>query len=886
MKKVSILLIVLTFFLVSSASFAQDKIIFSGQITDASENGLEGANIILYPQDKSKPPSFGTTKENGSFAIEIYKHTQYNLNITFIGFEPIKQNLSSFNQSILRNFELVEVTEELKEVVINYTPPIEIKKDTTTFRTDAFVNGKERKLGAVLKKLPGVSVNREGEVFFKDQKVQAVLVESKTFFTGQPKMATQNIPADVVMEVQMIEDFNETPFLKGIENTDNLVMNIKLKEGKKEFLFGDIESAIGHRDRYRVHPSIFRYSPTVIHNFIADFNNTQSRSFSLSDYLKIEGESDPQSILGVLNSPTAKFLQNEDYFKNEHLFGGYNFQYNPNTKNELRVFTLGMLDKIFKQDDYNNIYQASQAFERRQKNQKNKNAICLVKVKYKFTPDIYTVLKLDMSYDKSQLDSEALNLSYTTDEQREYGRVNELVSDRFTINVNADKWFSSKNVSTGKFNFVLNRESMSDAWRSNTNIFTPELPLVNSDIFLVNDSGERKYSHFNFDLKHHFRPVRTNMISIGLNGKIHRNSFQNITNQTIDELEIINFNDFENNFSSLLTEINNSITHKWYINSDLIFDIGVVLQNVSWKDTQFLSSTNYSNTKILPVGKIEWNFDEKKSIKLSYNLSTANPESSFRLFGRDLDDFNRIQQGNQSLIQSVNERAILSISLYKAYGFSFFTKLGYRKHRNPIVQSITFDGINGFVSPLQPISNIKSYDITFRTKYNRRYWNITLENSYYQRNGISSFNDVIRFNNSLNITNTLEFKTNFEEAPNVEMEIRNSYSEFENPLFSNTTLFTDIDFSLVYDYKNWKFSGAVFQNFYNNRSQNNQFYFNQIEAKVFYREEDSPFEFGIDVYNLGNNTSQTSNIYNTVLFTENVKRLFPRTIMFSINYKL
>src|SRR5690606_19614631 len=219
-----------------------------------------------------------------------------------------------------------------------------IKKDTTIYQVDAFVNGKERKLGAILKKLPGVSVNRDGEVFFKDKKVEAVLVENKTFFTGQPKMATKNIPANVVSEVQMIEDYSETPFLKEFENSDNLVMNIKLKEGKKNFLFGDIESGLGYKDRYRFHPSVFKYSPTTVHNFIGDMNNTPSRSFTLSDYISMEGDKDVHGILDAYNSPLGKFLQNTDYYKNNHYFGGYNFQYNPDKVNELRIFALGMLD--------------------------------------------------------------------------------------------------------------------------------------------------------------------------------------------------------------------------------------------------------------------------------------------------------------------------------------------------------------------------------------------------------------------------------------------------------------------------------------------------------------------------------------------------------------
>tara|TARA_R110002051_G_scaffold149010_2_gene221546 strand:+ start:1966 stop:4602 length:2637 start_codon:yes stop_codon:yes gene_type:complete len=873
-------------FLNLTLGISQEKLIFSGIVNNNQGVGLEGTTIVLYPLDTSKIPCFGVSKSGGKFVIKIEKNTIYTVNITFMGFEPIKKTLTSTSDDINENFLLKEASYELEEVVIKYTPPIVVKKDTTNFRTDEFVNGKERKLGAVLKKLPGVTVNRDGEVFFKNKKVEMVLVENKTFFTGQTKMATENIPADVVSEVQMIEDYTETSFLKEFEGSDNLVMNIKLKEGKKKFFFGDLEAALGYKDRYRFHPSVFKYSPTVVHNFIGDVNNTQSRSFSLQDYLSIEGDKSPESLLSIFNSPFAKFLKNEDYFKNDHLFGGYNFQYNPDTTNELRIFTLGMADKSFRQDSYDYTYQASQVIENRLANQEDKNTVFFGKLKYKYTPDIYTVVKLDVSYNKSKLNNKGANSTFYNEEYNEYGTANKLNNDRVLLNLSTDKWFSNNNVSTAKLDFLVNKESLFNSWESLSNIFSSQIPLNSAEAYTVTDDSERKYTNFDFDLKHHYRPIRTNMISFGFNGKIYKSGLQNISNQIDDNSESIKLEGFENDFNSLLTEINNSITSKWYVGNELIFDFGLVFQNIFWKDSQILSDYSFNDSKLLPVGKIEWNFNEKKSLKLSYNTSTSNPESESRLSGSTISDFNLIATGYPYVMQPVSERLLLSLSLYRIYGLSFYSNIGYRKQKRTITQSFSYDGINGYILPFQLNRNVNSYDIRLRTKYNRRYWKISFENSLYKKMGISVIDGLEQFNNSLNINNILEFFTNFEEAPNVEFEIKNSFLEYNSPLFSNTTLSTDIDFSIMYDYKDWKFDFSIFQNFYNNRSLQNRSYLNLINTKVFYHKEDSPIEIGLDIYNLGNNKSQTSNKYNTIYFTENNKRLFPRTIMFNINYKL
>ncbi|AEM70180.1 hypothetical protein Murru_1136 [Allomuricauda ruestringensis DSM 13258] len=872
--------------LVAVGCFAQEKPSFSGSIKDIAGNGLEGANIVLYPTNKNIPPPFAVSGKDGAFNVTVVRDEPYTLNITFIGFEPIKEDIVFSEMATTKEYVLKEALNELEEVVINYTPPIKIKKDTTTYQVDAFVNGKERKLGAVLKKLPGISVNRDGEVFFKDKKVEAVLVENKTFFTGQPKMATKNIPADVVSEVQMIEDYNETPFLKEFENSDNLVMNIKLKEGKKNFLFGDIESSLGYKDRYRFHPSVFKYSPTTVHNFIGDINNTPTRSFTLSDYISMEGEKDIKGIINAYNSPIGKFLQNTDYYKNNHYFGGYNFQYNPNKAHEFRVFALGMLDRSSNQDVYSYTYQPSQATEHRTNNLTNNNNVFYGKVKYKYTPDLYTVVKLDFALDRTNLERDGLNISDNNEDQRDYTSFKNHLGERFSMNAMMDKWFSGSNVSTAKLSFFGNKESYTNSWNSPFNIFSPSIPLSESDTYQVNDQGERKYSNLDLDLKHHYRPFRTNMISFGFNAKIQRSSLENYAIQDIDQMQSLFLDGFVNDFSSLLNELNTSVTHKWYISRPFIVDFGVVFQNVFWKDRQTLMENTYSDNNILPAAKIEWNFDEKKSLELNYNMSVTNPQPDSRLAGRTISDFNRISEGNPLLTQPTTERALLSFSISKTYGLSLYTKLGYRKHSKSIVQNIISDGIDGEVSPYQLDNDLDSYNVSIRGKYNRKYWRVSLENTYFYRNSISIFNGQQRFNNSVNVNNDLRFSTTFEEVPNVELDINNSFYKYSNPFFVNRTITTDINLSGMYDYKDWKFEVSFFQNFYSNRSQSNSSYFNLIGAKVFYHKEDSPFEIGLEVYNLGNNVNQTSNQYNSMYFMEHHRRVFPRILMVNLNYKL
>ena len=187
-----------------------------------------------------------------------------------------------------------------------------VKQDTIIYRTDQFRTGEERKLREVLKKLPGVEVDREGNVSVNGKRVTKLLVEGKTFFTGDTKMGVNNIPADAVDEVVALDNYNEVAFLKGLSDSDQLALNIKLKEGKKEFIFGEVEAGAGIKERYLLHPTLFYYSPRTAVNVIGDFNNVGKKSFTLRDYMDFEGGvagmlENPSAISGIFNSDFARF---------------------------------------------------------------------------------------------------------------------------------------------------------------------------------------------------------------------------------------------------------------------------------------------------------------------------------------------------------------------------------------------------------------------------------------------------------------------------------------------------------------------------------------------------------------------------------------------------
>ena len=154
----------------------------TGKVTDTIQNPLPYANILAVPQADDQEVKFAITENDGSYKLGLVKNQAYELTISYLGYKAQKLTLTTTDQDLVKNFILVENPDQLDEVHIKYTPPITVKKDTITYDVTKFVTGEERKLRDALKKLPGVEVDREGNVKVQGKKVTKVLVENKTFF--------------------------------------------------------------------------------------------------------------------------------------------------------------------------------------------------------------------------------------------------------------------------------------------------------------------------------------------------------------------------------------------------------------------------------------------------------------------------------------------------------------------------------------------------------------------------------------------------------------------------------------------------------------------------------------------------------------------------------
>ncbi|HNQ27150.1 MAG TPA: TonB-dependent receptor, partial [Aquaticitalea sp.] len=351
-------LVFLFLLLAANLTFAQIKL--EGVVKDSIGNPLELANVIAINQNGGTLESYAITNEQGRYKLNLNKNTTYRIQVSYVGMKTSDNVVSTEETDLSKDFSL-EFDNSLDEIQLTYEMPVTIQGDTIVYNADSFNKGTERKLGDVLKNLPGVEVNDEGQIEIEGKTVTKVMVDGKDFFDGDSKLATKNIPANAVDKVQVLKNYAEIGQLSNVTNNqDNIAINIKLKEGKTNFWFGDITGGTGVADRdglYLVQPKLFYYSPKYSINLIGDINNIGEIAFTRRDYFNFTGGFRmPSSQSGTnisLGNNDLGFLtmQNNRAKDINTKFGAANFSYSPKQTLDLSGFAIMSSSKIGLQEN-------------------------------------------------------------------------------------------------------------------------------------------------------------------------------------------------------------------------------------------------------------------------------------------------------------------------------------------------------------------------------------------------------------------------------------------------------------------------------------------------------------------------------------------------------
>jgi hypothetical protein len=891
--------------MVAGHSFAQIKV--EGIVKDSIGNPLELANVIAINQETKALESYGITNDKGRYKLSLAKNANYSLQVSYIGMKTLTEAISTKEEDIDKDFSMESDT-SLDEIELTYEMPVTIHGDTLTYNADSFNKGTERKLEDVLKNLPGVEINDDGQIEVEGKVVSKVMVDGKDFFDGDSKLATKNIPSNAVDKVQVLKNFAEVGQLSGVTNNqDNIAINIKLKEGKKNFWFGNITAGGGSSEDnglYLVQPKLFYYSPKYSVNLIGDLNNTGEVAFTRRDYFNFSGGFRPPSRQSGTNLNLGNnnlgflSLQNNRAKDINTKFGAANFSYSPKKTLDISGFAIFSNSKTELQENNSVIYSDEGLGipdETTESNTTQNSDLGMLKFSTKYKPNI-----------NNQMDYDILGrVSKETQDQRffssEIGNIDQLEkTSPYSISQNLNYYYT------------LN----------DTNIFALEVQhLLQDEDPFYNAILEDKDNYLNtadalgldnnqsvYDIVQDKR-VKSNQVDAKLDywNVLNLKSNINLTLGTIlskqkFDSEIFQFLDDDSKFVSTPT-INDGLNtnntdynfsdvylgfHYRFKTGMFTFNPGVSAHAYSTKNIQFGETYKDDFFRLLPDLDVRMQLKKSEQIIFNYSMQTQFTDVTNLARGLVLNNYNSLYFGNQALDNAVSHNINLSYFSFNMFNYTnVFANINYRKSIDQIRNLTNFESVIRTNSPFN--SAFADESVFANGRFQRRFGK--LQASINGNFNYSKFNQFIQSQRSVNEnysqTYRAEFRTNFREAPNVELAYW--YSISDNDQGQSRTKFYTKAPSIEFDAYIWKTltfrTDYSYNNFSDEEGTINDFQF--WNASLSYRKnENAKFEYEIKATNLLDTRSQSQS--NTTAFSVSATEYFiqPRFITFRLRYEL
>lgn len=203
----------------------------------------ENQNIIEYTN----------ANELGYYKISVNKNIDsLSIEITSLSYEPkiiFLSELKILNNEIKLDIKLEDRVTNLKEVLIEKKRAITQKKDTLEYNPDSFKDGTDRVVEDLLRKLPGIKVEENGEIKYKGKSIKKMLLDGDDLFDSNYTIGSKNINVEMIDKVQGIDHYEENSLLKGIRDSDEVAINLVLKKGKTDFS-GNTTLGYGIEERY------------------------------------------------------------------------------------------------------------------------------------------------------------------------------------------------------------------------------------------------------------------------------------------------------------------------------------------------------------------------------------------------------------------------------------------------------------------------------------------------------------------------------------------------------------------------------------------------------------------------------------------------------------
>ena len=310
---------------------------------------MVGAAVKLY-NERDSMIAGASTKQNGQYVLPGIPAATYTLQVSFMGFKTQKFKLALPQRS--GNFKVADVmmredaTVMAEAVVEGKLPEMTVVDDTVAYNADAFKLPEGSMVEDLIKKLPGIVQDENGNYTFNGKNISQILVDGKEFFGNNRNLVLQNLPAEIVDKVKAYDRKSDMARITGIDDgNERTVLDLAIKKNRKKGFFGRTDGAYGTHDRYNGNLNVNSFRGDQKFSFVGNASNTQGNGLTDRQRLgttmnwenkkvELNGSADGefQQSSSASQSNTQNFeLRNSAYSASKNSSsshsGNFNFQY-------------------------------------------------------------------------------------------------------------------------------------------------------------------------------------------------------------------------------------------------------------------------------------------------------------------------------------------------------------------------------------------------------------------------------------------------------------------------------------------------------------------------------------------------------------------------------
>lgn len=712
-----------------------------------SKQPVSSATVTVLDRKDSSLVSFTMTGNDGRFQLSGLSNGDYRLLITHVNYHNSNKYFSitdGVKNADLGNLVLNDKTKVLEEVVLaNEAPPITLINDTIQYNAGSFKTPPNASVEQLLKKLPGVKVEKDGSIKAQGEKVTKVLVDGKEFFGNDPKVATKNLPADAVDKVQVYDKQSDQAQLTGFEDGNyEKTINLKLKKDKKKGLFGKVNAAAGNKERYEGRFNINSFKGARQFSAIGMGNNTNAEGFSFMDILNFTGElarmqrsgggnininmsGEEAAAMGVnasgrnngINTAWGGGLNYNNIIGSKLDFQSNYFynRFNPNQESHIqRQYFLPDSSYFYDQNSFSDNLSNNHRF--------NLNTLYQI--------DSMNSIRITPSFSYQKLNNRSQTDYQTLSQERQ------LTNEGFSNTTSASEGYNFRNEISWRKKFArrgrtfslslqtsLNESEGEGSLSSINNFFTSTGSLLKRDTLNQQSTTTADLRGYNARAVYTEPVWKKSLLEFSVSRSNTRSTSEKITydynrqNGKYDQQNNQLSNDFENTYGFTNAGIRMR-TQKKKFN----YAIGLNWQQseLEGKITTGIKDSVISKTfrNLLPNARFQYNFTRFKSFNISYATNTNQPSMTQLQPVPDNSNSLNIREGNPDLKQEYNhtiQSHLNLISPYKNKNLFFFLTL--QATQNKIVN---YDTINQLgIKRTKPVNVNGVYNISSNISYSR-----------------------------------------------------------------------------------------------------------------------------------------------------------------------